>query len=131
MKKTSTSAKSRGLTRRQLLGTAVAAGAVSAVTPIRGMAQATAHQVDALLIGGGIMSATLGVFLKELEPGWTIEMIERLDSVAEESSNGWNNAGTGSHGHANLAEMRTALLVAEGLDEIGQREAAVDHRAQF
>lgn len=102
MKKTSTSAKSRGLTRRQLLGTAVAAGAVSAVTPIRGMAQATAHQVDALLIGGGIMSATLGVFLKELEPGWTIEMIERLDSVAEESSNGWNNAGTG---HSALCEL--------------------------
>ncbi|MBE3637206.1 malate dehydrogenase (quinone) [Mangrovicoccus algicola] len=92
----------RGLTRRRLLGSAMAAGAVSAVTPIRGMAQATSRRVDVLLIGGGIMSATLGVFLKELEPDWDIELIERLDSVAEESSNGWNNAGTG---HSALCEL--------------------------
>ena len=58
--------------------------------------------VDVLLIGGGIMSATLGTYLQELEPGWTIEMVERQDKVAEESSNGWNNAGTG---HSALAEM--------------------------
>ena len=38
--------------------------------------------VDVLLIGGGIMSATLGTYLNELEPGWTIEMVERLDKVA-------------------------------------------------
>lgn len=72
------------------------------MAPVRGMAQATAEKVDALLVGGGIMSATLGVFLKELEPDWNIELIERLDSVAEESSNGWNNAGTG---HSALCEM--------------------------
>ena len=59
-------------------------------------------QVDVLLIGGGIMSATLGVWLNELEPGMSMEMIERLDGVALESSNGWNNAGTG---HSALAEM--------------------------
>ncbi|MDU5190737.1 malate dehydrogenase (quinone) [Mixta calida] len=58
--------------------------------------------VDVLLIGGGIMSATLGTYLQELEPGWSIEMVERQDKVAEESSNGWNNAGTG---HSALAEM--------------------------
>ncbi|ARJ41739.1 malate:quinone oxidoreductase [Pantoea alhagi] len=58
--------------------------------------------VDVLLIGGGIMSATLGTYLQELEPDWTIEMVERLDNIAEESSNGWNNAGTG---HSALAEM--------------------------
>ena len=58
--------------------------------------------VDVLLIGGGIMSATLGVWLNELEPGWSMEMVERLDGVAEESSNGWNNAGTG---HSALAEL--------------------------
>jgi malate dehydrogenase (quinone) len=29
------------------------------------------RKVDVLLIGGGIMSATLGVYLKELEPNWT------------------------------------------------------------
>ncbi|WP_188474109.1 malate dehydrogenase (quinone) [Hafnia psychrotolerans] len=58
--------------------------------------------VDVLLIGGGIMSATLGTYLQELEPDWSIDMVERLDAVALESSNGWNNAGTG---HSALAEM--------------------------
>lgn len=60
------------------------------------------EDVDVLLIGGGIMSATLGTYLQELEPGWSIKMVERLENVAEESSNGWNNAGTG---HSALAEM--------------------------
>ncbi|WP_075182500.1 malate:quinone oxidoreductase [Pantoea sp. 1.19] len=67
--------------------------------------QAMAEQeknVDVLLIGGGIMSATLGTYLQELEPDWRIGMVERLDAVAEESSNGWNNAGTG---HSALMEM--------------------------
>ncbi|SDP99254.1 malate dehydrogenase (quinone) [Ectopseudomonas guguanensis] len=59
-------------------------------------------KVDVLLIGGGIMSSTLAVWLAELEPQWSMEMIERLDAVAEESSNGWNNAGTG---HSALAEL--------------------------
>lgn len=61
-----------------------------------------AKKVDVLLIGGGIMSATLGVWLNELEPGLSMEMVERLDGVAQESSNGWNNAGTG---HSALAEL--------------------------
>src|SRR5438128_10469299 len=63
---------------------------------------AEAKKVDVLLIGGGIMSSTLGVGLNELEPGWSMEMVERLDGVAQESSNGWNNAGTG---HSALAEV--------------------------
>lgn len=63
---------------------------------------AETKKVDVLLIGGGIMSTTLGVWLNELEPGWTMEMVERLDGVALESSNGWNNAGTG---HSALAEL--------------------------
>ena len=58
--------------------------------------------VDVLLIGAGVMSATLGAWLQDLAPDWSIEMVERLESVAEESSNGWNNAGTG---HAALAEL--------------------------
>ncbi|WP_223525129.1 malate dehydrogenase (quinone) [Pseudomonas sp. A-B-26] len=61
-----------------------------------------AKKVDVLLIGGGIMSATLSVWLNELEPGLSMEMVERLDGVALESSNGWNNAGTG---HSALAEL--------------------------
>jgi len=63
---------------------------------------AEVKKVDVLLIGGGIMSATLGVWLNELEPGWSMQMVERLDGVAKESSNGWNNAGTG---HSALAEL--------------------------
>src|SRR5450830_2068512 len=59
-------------------------------------------KVDVLLVGGGIMSSTLAIWLNELEPGWSMEMVERLDGVAKESSNGWNNAGTG---HSALAEL--------------------------
>ena len=58
--------------------------------------------VDVLLIGAGIMSATLGVFLKQLQPDWNIEILERLDEVAAESSAAWNNAGTG---HSALCEL--------------------------
>lgn len=50
---------------------------------------------DVLLIGAGIMSATLGALLKLLDPGLRIEIIERLDKPAAESSDAWNNAGTG------------------------------------
>jgi malate dehydrogenase (quinone) len=78
-----------------LLGLALSIGMVSAQA-------AEAKKVDVLLIGGGVMSATLGVLLNELEPSWSMEMVERLDAVAEESSNGWNNAGTG---HSALAEL--------------------------
>ena len=58
--------------------------------------------VDAVLVGGGIMSATLGTYFTELEPNWQIRMFERLDQVAQESSNGFNNAGTG---HSGFMEM--------------------------
>ena len=58
--------------------------------------------IDVALIGGGIMSATLGTFLKLLKPELSIQVFERLDSTALESSNPWNNAGTG---HAALCEL--------------------------
>ncbi|WP_105566036.1 malate dehydrogenase (quinone) [Microbacterium halophytorum] len=58
--------------------------------------------VDVVLIGGGVMSATLGTLLKELQPDWKIAAFERLGDVAQESSNPWNNAGTG---HAALCEL--------------------------
>ncbi|MEW5290754.1 malate dehydrogenase (quinone) [Erwinia papayae] len=57
-------------------------------------AEDTAEKTDVLLIGGGIMSASLGTWLQELQPGWKQLMVEKLDGVALESSNGWNNAGT-------------------------------------
>jgi len=57
---------------------------------------------DVVLIGAGIMSATLGMLLKELEPGITIHIYERLDRAAAESSDAWNNAGTG---HSAFCEL--------------------------
>ncbi len=59
-------------------------------------------QTDVVLVGAGIMSATLGVLLKELEPSITISIYEKLDIVAGESSNAWNNAGTG---HSAFCEL--------------------------
>jgi len=61
-----------------------------------------ADVADVLLIGGGIMSATLGTLISELQPDWKIVVYERLSDVALESSNAWNNAGTG---HAALCEL--------------------------
>ena len=57
---------------------------------------------DIILIGAGIMSATLAAFLKELDPALSIEIFETLDGAALESSDAWNNAGTG---HAALCEL--------------------------
>ena len=59
-------------------------------------------QTDVLLIGCGVMSATLGVMLKELDHTLDIHVVERLDGIAGESSDAWNNAGTG---HAALCEL--------------------------
>ena len=58
--------------------------------------------VDVVLIGGGTMSVTLGTWLNELEPDWNIQLFERMDGIAQESSHGWNNAGTG---HSAFCEM--------------------------
>lgn len=59
-------------------------------------------QSDVVLIGAGIMSATLGLILKELRPDIKIEIYERLDMAAAESSDAWNNAGTG---HSAFCEL--------------------------
>jgi malate dehydrogenase (quinone) len=61
-----------------------------------------ADRKEIVLIGAGIMSATLGVLLKELEPSLSITIIEALADCAQESSNAWNNAGTG---HAANCEL--------------------------
>ena len=59
-------------------------------------------KTDVILIGAGVMSATLGVILKELAPEWEITVFEKLAKPGEESSNEWNNAGTG---HSALCEL--------------------------
>jgi len=59
-------------------------------------------QVDVLLVGAGVMSATLAAMLTELDPNLSISIVERLPTVAGESSDGWNNAGTGHAGYCEL-----------------------------
>ncbi len=71
------------------------------VSSAKKTAQVT-EEVDVALVGGGIMSATLGAMLRELEPSWTQMVFERLDGPALESSSPWNNAGTG---HSALCEL--------------------------
>ena len=61
--------------------------------------------VDALLIGGGIMSATLGAMLSTIRPEWRIIMVEKASAIATESSGPWNNAGTGHSGYCELNYM--------------------------
>jgi len=56
-------------------------------------------EVDVVLIGAGVMSATVGLMIRELEPTWKMIMYERLGQPGEESSNGFNNAGTGHSGY--------------------------------
>ena len=72
---------------------------------------------DVVLIGAGIMSATLGTFLKELEPSLTISMLETLEDCALESSEAWNNAGTG---HAANCEMNYTPQRADGSVDISR-----------
>ena len=72
---------------------------------------------DVILIGAGIMSATLGVLLKELAPDWTITVFERRSAAGEESSNEWNNAGTG---HASLCELNYTTEKPDGTIDISK-----------
>ncbi len=57
---------------------------------------------DVILIGSGVMSANLGALLKRLEPRLSLQVYEVTEDLAQESSNGWNNAGTG---HAGICEL--------------------------
>lgn len=85
----------------------------------------SAEPVDVVLVGGGIMSATLATLLSELEPTWRIEVVERLDAVARESTDAWNNAGTG---HAALCELNYTPERADGTIDISK---AVTINEQF
>ncbi len=71
----------------------------------------TTNNVDVLLVGGGIMSATLGILLHQLDPALNITMVEMLSDVAMESSDALNNAGTG---HAGYCELNYTPKLADG-----------------
>ncbi|MBA9077973.1 MULTISPECIES: malate:quinone oxidoreductase [Rufibacter] len=78
---------------------------------------------DVVLIGAGIMSATLGVMLKQLQPDLTIEIYERLNEVAAESSDAWNNAGTG---HSAFCELNYTPEKANGTIDISKADVIAE-----
>jgi malate dehydrogenase (quinone) len=82
-------------------------------------------KTDVVLVGAGIMSATLATLLKLIEPDWSITLVERLDGAAAESSDPWNNAGTG---HSALCELNYTPQRADGTIEINK---AVHVNEQF
>ena len=89
------------------------------------MTDPKAARTDVVLVGAGIMSATLGALLEQVEPNWSITLIERLDGAAAESSFAWNNAGTG---HAGLCELNYTPQRPDGSIEISK---AVQVNEQF
>src|SRR5690625_2059405 len=80
---------------------------------------------DIILIGSGVMSATLGTMIKQLNPGWNIKVFEKLESSGQESSDAWNNAGTG---HSALCELNYTPEQADGSLDISK---AVKINEQF
>ena len=80
------------------------------------MSQSIIH-ADVILIGAGIMSGTLGVLLKELNPGLSIIVVEKLDAIALESSDAWNNAGTG---HSAFCELNYTPQKEDGSVDISK-----------
>ncbi|MCW2514764.1 MAG: malate:quinone oxidoreductase [Mycobacterium sp.] len=82
-------------------------------------------KTDVVLVGAGIMSATLATLLKLMEPDWSITLVERLDGAAAESSDPWNNAGTG---HSALCELNYTPQRSDGTIEIAK---AVQVNEQF
>ncbi|WP_319433040.1 malate dehydrogenase (quinone) [Mycobacterium sp. RTGN5] len=82
-------------------------------------------KTDVVLVGAGIMSATLGALLRLVQPDWSITLVERLDAAAAESSDPWNNAGTG---HSALCELNYTPEKADGTIDIAK---AINVNEQF
>lgn len=88
------------------------------------------NKIDVTLIGAGIMSATLGVLIKQLMPSAHISIYERLDKVGAESSDAWNNAGTGHSAFCELnytperedgsVDISKALRISQAFEESKQ-----------
>lgn len=96
---------------------------------------------DIILIGAGIMSATLGVLLKKLMPNACITIFERLDKVGAESSEAWNNAGTGHAAYCELnytperpdgsIDIKKALEISEAFEVSKQLWAYLKERGEL
>ncbi|CAM3996910.1 malate:quinone oxidoreductase [Mesobacillus zeae] len=83
----------------------------------KGIMSKIQKETDVILIGAGVMSATLGSLLKELAPEWEIKVFEKLANAGEESSNEWNNAGTG---HSALCELNYTSEKSDGAIDISK-----------
>ena len=83
-------------------------------------------ELDVILIGSGVMSANLGALLKQLDPELRIELYEVTKELSQESSNGWNNAGTG---HAGICEV--AYTPDRGEDGEIKVDKAIEIFAEF
>src|SRR5690606_33058575 len=90
-----------------------------------GSARGDGEVVDITLIGVATMSVTLAAWLNELEPDWNIGLYERRDGIAQESSDGWNNAGTG---HSAFCEMNYTPQNEDGSVDIAR---AINVTEQF
>jgi len=82
------------------------------------------EQTDVVLVGAGIMSATLGSMIKTLDPKLKINIYERLDLVAAESSDAWNNAGTG---HSAFCELNYTPELPNGQIEFKKAISINEH----
>jgi malate dehydrogenase (quinone) len=80
---------------------------------------------DVALVGAGVMSATLGTLIAKLEPSWSINVFESLNAAAAESSDPWNNAGTG---HSALCELNYTPPTADGGVDVSK---AININEQF
>lgn len=85
----------------------------------------TAKQTDVLLIGGGIMSTTLATIIAELDSSRSVTIVEQSDQLGRESSDAWNNAGTG---HAGYCELNYTPQAADGTVSV---DRALDINERF
>lgn len=74
-------------------------------------------KVDVVLVGAGIMSATLGTLMKELKPDWNLVIVEKMPGPGMESSDPWNNAGTG---HSALCELNYSVEQPDGSMDVSK-----------
>ena len=79
--------------------------------------QQPVEKYDLICVGGGIMSATLSLMLKLIDPSVKIGIFERLDKVAQESSEAWNNSGTG---HSAFCELNYTPEKEDGAIDISK-----------
>ena len=74
-------------------------------------------KADVVLVGAGVMSAILGTLIKELEPEWNIVIVEKLGAAGMESTDPWNNAGTG---HSALCELNYSVEKSDGTMDVSK-----------